>query len=664
MSLQTNTEHANVSGTQAPKRQKVDAPIATSSSKSLKSLSGLPDLPIDILFEIFSNIAPKDLLHLSRTTQAFRQLLLDRRSTTVWKAARQRTFPGAPECPEDVSEPFWANLVFGDAVCGNCGAKNIRRVFFELRRRLCASCIKKNSVKPNQLKSRFPDYDEGILQLVPYVTGVGGGGANVKQYWIADVVEMAEKMAKLQEAMDKGSPDSAQTIEDFKSEQIARVEARFEDAARCYDGMHGRGETLQEMKEARLTEICSRFVALGLGYEESDVRLACRDLKLLAAPLTDRAWKAIKKERESMVRFHREWRVEHQYQDVRRARRKIIEKLYNRYYFDIKPLDIFTVPELRQVCGFPEFLEVVNSDHTREVVPEDFAAAMKKLPDRITGWQKKMETYLVDRIPQAWEYTRLGPECWDATAPTMKHEVSSLELATYITTCDYHEHCPNGKFAPRKDRGDWCGDVAFGRRETFGHLMHDSDLGHLPPREPLWYDVKFSMEGYALATRLVKSLGLDPSTITVLQMDRQEAWFTCATCDPEEIAGTSYRAVMDWRLLVNHYLDENEKGNGEHRWCRLDEAKSELIRKADDEARDDPQHTIWCCGHCSSFLFKPKDIMLKHVRLGHGITESMEERNYFREVVRPGALAPKPLHYISRDGKIHSTHITFDPPVS
>ncbi len=48
----------------------------------------------------------------------------------------------------------------------------------------------------------------------------------------------------------------------------------------------------------------------------------------------------------------------------------------------------------------------------------------------------------------------------------------------------------------------------------------------------------------------------------------------------------------------------------------------------------------------------------------HGIAESMEERDYFREVVRPGALAPKPLHYISRDGKIHSTHITFDPPVS
>ncbi len=50
----------------------------------------------------------------------------------------------------------------------------------------------------------------------------------MKQYWMADVVEMAEKMAKLQEAVNKGSLDSAQAIEDFKSKQMARVEARFE----------------------------------------------------------------------------------------------------------------------------------------------------------------------------------------------------------------------------------------------------------------------------------------------------------------------------------------------------------------------------------------------------------------------------------------------------
>ncbi|TFK81489.1 hypothetical protein K466DRAFT_336733 [Polyporus arcularius HHB13444] len=115
MSLQTNAERASVSGAQeetaaslapASKRHKVDAQIATSSSEPTKSLSGIPNLPFDISFEMFSNLAPQYLLTMSRTTEAFRQLLFDRRLATVWKAARQRTFPDAPECPEDVSEPF------------------------------------------------------------------------------------------------------------------------------------------------------------------------------------------------------------------------------------------------------------------------------------------------------------------------------------------------------------------------------------------------------------------------------------------------------------------------------------------------------------------------------------------------------------------------------
>ncbi|RDX43362.1 hypothetical protein OH76DRAFT_1206587 [Lentinus brumalis] len=134
MSLQRNAERASVSGAQGmPKHrvswtakgreiflQKKRPPswlqhrsatrsthrLRPSSSEPTQSLSGIPNLPFDISFEMFSNLAPQDLLTLSRTTEAFRQLLFDRRLATVWKAARQRTFPDAPQCPEDVSEPF------------------------------------------------------------------------------------------------------------------------------------------------------------------------------------------------------------------------------------------------------------------------------------------------------------------------------------------------------------------------------------------------------------------------------------------------------------------------------------------------------------------------------------------------------------------------------
>lgn len=34
-------------------------------------------------------------------------------SITVWKAARSSVIPAMPECPDDLSEPEYADLAFG-----------------------------------------------------------------------------------------------------------------------------------------------------------------------------------------------------------------------------------------------------------------------------------------------------------------------------------------------------------------------------------------------------------------------------------------------------------------------------------------------------------------------------------------------------------------------
>jgi hypothetical protein len=52
-----------------------------------------------------------DLLNLARTTKAFRQLLMRKSSAFVWKAALGQV-EGLPDCPPDLSEPQYTNLVF------------------------------------------------------------------------------------------------------------------------------------------------------------------------------------------------------------------------------------------------------------------------------------------------------------------------------------------------------------------------------------------------------------------------------------------------------------------------------------------------------------------------------------------------------------------------
>jgi hypothetical protein len=48
-------------------------------------------------------------------------MLMSRSSISVWKSARANFVPAMPECPDDLSEPQYAELAFGKGchVCIN-----------------------------------------------------------------------------------------------------------------------------------------------------------------------------------------------------------------------------------------------------------------------------------------------------------------------------------------------------------------------------------------------------------------------------------------------------------------------------------------------------------------------------------------------------------------
>ena len=52
-----------------------------------------------------------DFLHLSRASKRLRSTLLRRNSCTAWKAAFAELH-GLPPCPESLSEPMYAALLF------------------------------------------------------------------------------------------------------------------------------------------------------------------------------------------------------------------------------------------------------------------------------------------------------------------------------------------------------------------------------------------------------------------------------------------------------------------------------------------------------------------------------------------------------------------------
>ncbi|KAF8549751.1 hypothetical protein OG21DRAFT_1420858, partial [Imleria badia] len=87
---------------------------------------------------IATYIRPLDLLNLARTCTSLRQLLMDKSSAFVWKIAR-RQVSGLPDCPADLSEPEYANLVFYAHVAQGYG-KCAKTILWTMRRRYCVDC--------------------------------------------------------------------------------------------------------------------------------------------------------------------------------------------------------------------------------------------------------------------------------------------------------------------------------------------------------------------------------------------------------------------------------------------------------------------------------------------------------------------------------------------
>lgn len=56
-------------------------------------------------------LLPKDLLNMARTSKELRAYFMSRNTQRLWQAARLN-IPDLPPCPDDLSEPAFANLVF------------------------------------------------------------------------------------------------------------------------------------------------------------------------------------------------------------------------------------------------------------------------------------------------------------------------------------------------------------------------------------------------------------------------------------------------------------------------------------------------------------------------------------------------------------------------
>ncbi|GAA6011394.1 hypothetical protein JCM11491_002769 [Sporobolomyces phaffii] len=185
------------------------------------SLSQLPGLPIDILADIGSHLALIDLVHLSRVSKSFFNLVDGPSFKSVWIDVRKGV--GLPDLSADgLSELQYAALV-SDHYCHVCGKANAKAVDFFVRKRYCPTCRKANLTPVvdhvRKIKAHPFLYECALSSLR------GGSGANLRKtvyYHFPSLLPLNATLHAIQSRIDAFRPATYHGMHSKNHNAVAR----------------------------------------------------------------------------------------------------------------------------------------------------------------------------------------------------------------------------------------------------------------------------------------------------------------------------------------------------------------------------------------------------------------------------------------------------------
>ncbi|KAF8953642.1 hypothetical protein BDZ97DRAFT_2082542 [Flammula alnicola] len=637
-------KRARTSATSSPQKP---ATQAKTSSHKKKSLSLLPTMPLDVLFEIFGMLSPKDILSVSRTNKLFRETLMSRGATTVWKAARERL--GAPDCPSDLNEVRWAILLFGNT-CQNCGAKGIPKADFYLRRRVCTSCKKKNLVVRSKFKTRFPDLDISMLDLIPS-TDVGGWAhghsSNSQFFWEADILDMVHKLATHTHNIHMRLADAKKNLDIFKEERLKLVKEITDNAPRlrywAANVAEQRQQGTADLCTRRQNAICEKFIELG--YTKEDMKsVAYAPEYNQTTALSDRIWQRIRPILEPKVKEEKEDRLKRELRTLKVIRRRMVDSLYNTYKKSLRPSQWRYLPRTLDVCELEPFARLIDSSSDVPITEADFGQCMERLPELLTAEQDLLKIQLRGAISPVTsslanpsnDTLEAGEITEASTSSPTAQPVDCLELATSVFECRVRYCNLDSRYLVGYDiiATHHCKPEREGVEASYYYSISPSASTLLA--RP---DEKFTIDTTAVATAraLVLCTGLDPNTTLATDMDAKDYRFTCLQCRPQKANGVWTRIGYSWRTAISHTA-LHATATSFTPWEKLSTADADMVK---DKERNDAkwQTSNWTCGHCSAYLTtqKSRADILQHVQAMHGIALPREPDDifFFERIISP-----------------------------
>ncbi|KDQ49470.1 hypothetical protein JAAARDRAFT_212227, partial [Jaapia argillacea MUCL 33604] len=592
--LENNVEAKDV--LPARKRAKTNGtPTSTSTSvttaatavrkKRVGGLSMLPHAPLDILFEIFGHLTLKDLLSLSRTNKLLRKTLLSRSSLGVWK--NTRLVAEVPDGPEEMSEPAWAELLFG-TTCQNCGEKCVTTVDFAIRRRCCSDCRKEHIVCAGLFERKFPNLNPVIMKLIPFASIGGwaqGYSPSSRFFWDADVYTMSRQLIPYRNTVHMITPGAEAPLDTFKEDRKAEVIRVIEQAGKYEVWAEA---WASEAGKKRISDIVARLLALG--WHQRDVDRIQFDLQREPnnnKELTDRGFAMMKSRLETTLATYKSKRIERETIALRGARTTMVPSTYYDFKGSLPPKSWALLPRLldfQSVEAVRVWLEVEDGVEDGKDVLE-----REEVERLCGGWKEERRAGIEALIQEDCESLRTA-----STDSEPSQIITDRVIPVFVCSsrgCTNDSESPN---PPSETRSS----TLVGIESAVVH----SCRGRVDDRDVEPGELKFCRRGGEGFASVLKVVGLDikAGEHVVEEMDRVDARFVCERCAPVEQYGVLGKFIMTWRQCVDHYIEYDDVCHGTPSWQLLDmKQRTRVVDQQRDPARKAHR---WLCGLCQFSL--------------------------------------------------------------
>ncbi|PPR01428.1 hypothetical protein CVT24_001902 [Panaeolus cyanescens] len=586
------------------------------------------DLPFDIHLEICSYLGPNNLLSLARTCRDFHQLVASDEFDLVWKNLRKSRFPNMPECPDDMTEPAFFELCFGRG-CLVCGKQSTAssplnlRYEWEARTRICPHCIRTKlerwtTKNPFRGYRRNPSDDDKALadlhDFVPCVwsrSTLANGGA--QYYYSPRVIEAWRKEFASQKYSDRENWIAEKKV---ALAEVKLHSQRCEEWSEAVVGVVHREED-KEILDGRMETILAYIRSLGWGEEMEKLKqtndhprnvrefnMIC-EKKITPKVLEDKRYRF-----EKYMEWAQRQRLETDHFSRIKRRLKLFKQIYEtKVNLLIKPED--PRPRVGDVFAIPRFSErIMDTPTSVAVSAEDFQDLENNLEGVIEEAKDILKQKMLTLVHEGMNDEPYDPE----TVLDLATTVFCEEAFNFRGTTNEIRTVPE-VMAMRV--------VASNSRSEAKSQLIQKYLGSVP-----WNtgdsNFKFDKISSDMLGSLLATLGLDPKTTTVREIEELDPIFECVQCN----GITDGRLVMKWTQTMKHL----KKISGSHGPARdihqslgasvFEVLQGEDVTKARSALKE--QRLYWLyrsvevtsatlCQHCPGGYCAPFNKMLWHL---------------------------------------------------